>query len=374
MYSSVNNKLLDQTRNGRETIYFLNASEDKHMPHKRLLIWILIGIFILPIAAQSATYKKGTTSGGFLKLEVGPRAAAMGGAYVGLANDATATFWNPSGLTTGGGFQLFFQNSQLYAGMRQTFLASALPVVSGWSLGFFVNHLNIGNFEETTLNEPDGTGEHFSARNVALGISLATQLTDHVSVGVTGKFIEERIWYEISRNFAFDLGTLYRFSHIGVRVGMLLSNLGPGAAMNDGLQLTFRKEKPPDFPGSPGVEAQLKTGNFPLPMMFTLGVCVELVGSHSAFAKSNDNQVLFVASSNDAIDAPFRSNLGLEYAWRNIVYFRAGYRFNYDTSRGSLGFGLNFLPLVGKNVHFDYAWVDYGDLNSVSMWSFSMGF
>ncbi len=338
------------------------------------IFWAGLFWFVVGFSAQAAINKKGTTAGSFLKLEVGPRAAALGGAYAGLSADATATFWNPSGLTVAPGMQLYFQNSALYAGMRQTFVAAALPLVPGWKLGFSVNHLNAGSFEETTLTEPDGTGTRFTARDVALGASLAVQLTDHVSVGATAKFFEERIWYETSRAFAFDLGTLYRFTDLGIGVGMMLSNLGPTATMNNGLQLTFRKEKPPDYPGSPQVEAQLKTHDFPLPLMFTLGVSVELLGPHSAFVKSADNRVIIVASSNDAVDAPFRSNLGVEYTWRGMASFRAGYRLNYDTARGSLGFGLNLLRVVGKDLRFDYAWVDYGDLNAVSMWSFSMGF
>ncbi len=345
------------------------------MKHSRFRNWTIVLLSLLvPLAAQGATYKKGTTAAGFLKLEIGTRAVGMGGAYTGLVSDATATFWNPSGLTAAPGLQLFFQNSQLYAGMRQTFLAATIPLAPGWSLGLSVNHLNVGTFEETTLLEPDGTGAHFSARDVALGVSLASQLTDHVSVGATAKFLEERIWYETSRAVAFDLGTLYRFTDIGVGVGMMLSNLGPSASMDDGLQLTFRKEKPPDFPGSPQVEAQLKTQDFPLPLMFTLGASVELLGAHSAFVRSGDNRLILAVSSNDATDAPFRTNVGMEYSWRGIAQVRAGYRFNYDSSRGSLGFGLNLLPLVGKEVHLGYAWLDYGDLDAVSMWSLSMQF
>ncbi len=344
------------------------------MGRKAFFFFFLLQVGWLPFAAQSATYKKGTTAGSFLKLEIGPRAAALGGAYVSLSNDATATFWNPSGLSATAGFQVYVQNSRLYAGMRQTFLAGTAPLFPGWKMGFFVNHLNVGSFEQTTLTQPDGTGEHFSARDLALGISVSSQLTDHVSVGVTGKFFEERIWYETARAWAFDLGTLYRFGDSGLAVGMLLSNLGPTASMNEGVQLTFRKEKPPDFPGSPQVEAQLKTEDFPLPLMFTLGISFELLGTHSPFLKSRDQRLLIAVSSNDAVDAPFRSNAGVEYVWHHLASVRLGYRFNYDTARGSLGFGLNFLPLVGKNIRFDYAWLDYGDLNSVSMWSFSLEF
>jgi hypothetical protein len=42
--------------------------------------------------------KVGTFDGQFLKIGVGARAAAMGGAFVGVADDATAMFWNAAGI------------------------------------------------------------------------------------------------------------------------------------------------------------------------------------------------------------------------------------------------------------------------------------
>jgi len=335
---------------------------------------IFIILLLVSVQVFGSTYKKGTTAGSFLKLEVGARAAALGGSYVGLANDATASYWNPAGLFIRKGFNLSFQNSQLYAGLHQTFFATSYSITPEFSLGVFVNYLNIGTFEETTIQNPDGTGEIFTAKDMAVGLAFCSQLTDHVSIGVTAKYVQERIWYESASNVAFDLGTLYRFSDIGLSVGMLLSNLGPSMSMDQGPQLTFRKQKPDNFPGSPDVESQLKTRTFPLPMCFTLGIAMELVGRSSPFLKNERNRILLVASSNDAIDAPFRSNFGLEYAWNRTLLFRVGYRWNYDAARESFGMGLDLFPLLGKNIAFDYTWIDYRDLDSISMWSFSIGF
>jgi hypothetical protein len=38
----------------------------------------------------------GTSSGSFLRIGVGARAAAMGGAYVAVCDDITACAWNPA--------------------------------------------------------------------------------------------------------------------------------------------------------------------------------------------------------------------------------------------------------------------------------------
>ncbi len=340
---------------------------------------LIIAVIFLALAsglspAHATTYRKGTTSASFLKIEVGPRAVALGGAYVGVADDALAGFWNPSGLATLSGTELTFQSSSLYAGLRQTFLAAGTTFNSRFALGLYVNHLDLGGFEETTLEKPDGTGRNFTARNVAVGLVTASELTDHVSIGLAAKFIEERIWYETSRNVALDLGTFYRFTEVGIRVGMLLSNLGPNSVMDQGSQLLFRKEKPEDYPGSPQVEAKLKTLDFPLPLMFTLGFSVDVAGERGVWVRSESNRLLLAVSANDAIDAPFRTNLGAEYTWHDVASLRAGYRFHYDTAGLSLGFGLNLESILGYRVRFDAAWLDCGDLDAVTMWSFSMGF
>jgi len=55
---------------------------------------------LLPLTAEGAQIfeKVGTLGGQSLKIGVGARAAAMGDAYVAIADDATAVYWNPAGI------------------------------------------------------------------------------------------------------------------------------------------------------------------------------------------------------------------------------------------------------------------------------------
>ncbi len=41
----------------------------------------------------------GTNEAAFLKIDAATRPTAMGGAFVGVANDVNSVFWNPAGLT-----------------------------------------------------------------------------------------------------------------------------------------------------------------------------------------------------------------------------------------------------------------------------------
>src|SRR5210317_1200826 len=70
-----------------------------------VLLPILLLAFLLTTPAHSQELFKilggqrvGTSSMAFLKIPVGARAEAMGGAYVAVANDAFAAFWNPAGI------------------------------------------------------------------------------------------------------------------------------------------------------------------------------------------------------------------------------------------------------------------------------------
>ena len=57
----------------------------------------LVATAVAPTAAFAAT---GETGFAFLKLGVGARAMGMGSAYVAIADDPTALYWNPAGLAS----------------------------------------------------------------------------------------------------------------------------------------------------------------------------------------------------------------------------------------------------------------------------------
>ena len=67
-------------------------------------------LVLLTVPAQSAIKKVGQTGLQFLKVDVGARAAAMGGAYNMVGDDAGAIFYNPAGIgKVSTGFDVFLQ-------------------------------------------------------------------------------------------------------------------------------------------------------------------------------------------------------------------------------------------------------------------------
>src|SRR5213596_2212022 len=83
---------------------------------------------------------------------VGIRAQGMGGAFVALADDATATWWNPAGIATGP----FFNAVVEYDRLRATPEDKVLGVAVGFpALGVSYYHLPINQMRPPI---PTGTG------------------------------------------------------------------------------------------------------------------------------------------------------------------------------------------------------------------------
>jgi long-subunit fatty acid transport protein len=59
---------------------------------------VILAVLGLCLPAQAQFAKVGTVGLKFLDIGVGGRALAMGEAYVAVANDASAIFWNPAGI------------------------------------------------------------------------------------------------------------------------------------------------------------------------------------------------------------------------------------------------------------------------------------
>lgn len=329
-----------------------------------LTLWVLLLSTLLQAGELT---KVGTTAANFLQLGIGPRAQAMGGAFVAVSDDASALYWNPAGITQNRKMQLSYINTEMYADIQHQVVALAYALSPEDNIGLLINYLNFGKMDINTVLKPEGTGQHFDAASHSIGLTYGRQLTDKVSVAVTAKYIEERIWLEVARGYSFDIGALYTFDDYGMRVGMALTNLGPEMGIDEAPHLRFYKKKPDAYPGSPQAESQLVTKKFPLPLLFSLGVSADIMG-YNAILKDASQRLTFSFAANDGFDAPFRSNYGLEYGWQNAFFLRAGLYQGYDTAKGALGFGINIERYTQLDMQIDYAWVDYGNLGSLNVW------
>ena len=162
---------------------------------KKFLIVIIAAAGIL-----SAQTKTGSTAAPFLNIGIGPRAAAMGGAFVATANDVTALYWNPAGASRAEFSSALFTHSTWFADINYNWAGAMLNMGGSGTLGLTFMYLDYGDMEVTTLREPDGTGEMFNPKDMAFGLSYAYNLTDRFSVGLSVKYIKsEYLEYKCRR-------------------------------------------------------------------------------------------------------------------------------------------------------------------------------
>ncbi len=320
-----------------------------------ILFSLLVCLTSTSAAQQSDLNQIGTSMSNFLKIGVGARATAMGNSFVALSDDVSSTYWNPGGLAFTTKDQVMMQVTNWLADTKHYFFALSYSVGSLGKIGLSVNSFNSGDIEETTLNQPDGTGRTFDAGNIAAALSFSRSFTDRFSAGVTLKYISEELDRTSASTFAVDIGSIFITSFLNnMRIGISLSNLG-GRMSLDGSDLSVQY-----LPsgGTKYVTSQLRTEPWDLPLLFRFGVATTAI--------ETGNYKLTVSSEVvDSRDFDYRASLGGEFSFQNIFYLRGGYKFNHDESDLSFGAGVGFPEFSGFEITADYSYNDYGVLNTV---------
>ncbi|MEZ4700241.1 MAG: PorV/PorQ family protein [Rhodothermales bacterium] len=307
---------------------------------------------------RSTITKKGTTSAQFLKLGVGARAIALGGSYVSVANDLSALYWNPAGLSNLQGSAVQLAYTDYLAGVDYNFAAFGTSLGSAGVIAASLIYLDSGEMEVRTSTQPEGTGEQFSVRNLALQLSYGRALTDRFSLGGTLKYVQESIWHSSASSMAFDIGLLFITPYDRLRLGASMSNFGPKMQLS-GRDILFSQDPAPDQEGNVEiVNAQYLTDQHPLPLIFRLGL------SWDAIATADHRIILMTDAAHPNDNAEYM-NIGAEYSFRNLIALRTGYRnlFEPDGEQGlTFGAGLSLRLDRALRLRFDYAYADFGRL------------
>ena len=295
---------------------------------------------------EAGPAKVGTAAAQFLQIGVSARAIGMAEAFVAIANDASATYYNPAGIANLKSKEFFVSQSKWIADINHYFGAFVFPIGSAGSLGLSFIVLAT---DDIAVRKPfiGETGENFRASEAALGLTYAKYLTDRFSVGGTVKWINEDYYNYGANVFAADIGTLYNTGFRDMKIGMSVTNFGPDFHFSN------------DATGFTGQ-------NFPLPIHFRFGIALTVYSTevHSITAAVDLNQ------PNDNLR---RENFGLEYTWNDIVALRAGYKAEYDSENFSLGAGIRG-EMGGHDGNIDFSWSDMDRLGSTTRFNFGFGF
>ena len=298
----------------------------------------------------------GTSAAEFLEMGYGARAIGFGEAFVPVANDVSALYYNPAGLaypalfdakSSSGPYELLTAQSLLVQDINMTQLGFVKR-----PFGVSMTYLSLGKIEQRTTETatPDSTG---GASDLDLGVSYARKFAG-VSVGVTGKLIREAILNYSATAFGLDVGVLKHFENQPISFGATLTNVGTDIKFID--------------------------QSYPLPTTLSFG---------AAYGLTKDFPHALVAQ----IDLPRNGSpdlrLGFEYRGFGPIALRAGYRtYPADqrtaalgTTLGSTSSGLaDFYGMsLGAGLRtplgdIDFAMIPYGELGTAYRMSYSMNF
>ena len=314
--------------------------------------------------------KRGTTAADFLSLSQGARATAMGSAFVGVANDQSAMFWNPAGLAKIDGIGIMVDHTNWLADIAYNYIAASYNFGGMGTVGFSFISSSYGDMKVTTVDAPNGTGQVFSVSDIAFSLGYAINLTDNFAIGFNPKIIYQSIWEASAVGFAMDLGVLYKTPFDGIVLGMSISNFGTKMQMQGSTTLVTYDPDLTSTGNNGKIPANLSTDYWSLPLNFRVGL------AYSPISTEN-NKVTIAVDALHPSDNYESVNVGAEYVFKDIIALRGGYKslFLQNSEESfALGFGVKQILLGNVALRVDYAYQNFGRLNYIQKFTLGVSF
>jgi hypothetical protein len=310
---------------------------------------IILTILLICFALNSYAISEdaGTTGFAFSKLTFSPRAAALGSAYAGIANDPEAVFYNPAGL-----YQISQkQITAVYMSFLEDINCGAViysnPLTQTTNTTFYARFLTTS--ETRTLSDDQGnylgTDGTFGASDLEFGAAFAHHFSSALNVGATAKFIYESLDSNSATAIAFDFGLYHITTNPKLHFGLVLRNVG--------IQLSHYTSSEYDEN---------------LPTAIDLG-----------FGYRANSRLILSVDVYKPLKSDFYGRFGAEYGVHQMMKLRLGYKTNAsDWQKGgdgdslagiSGGFAISWQKYV-----LNYAFLSFGDLGLVNQISLNYNF
>lgn len=296
--------------------------------------------------------RAGISTAQFLKIGVGGRATAMGHAFVAVANDVSALYWNPAGLTQFSENQIMFAHNQWVVDINHDFIGAVYHLDDENTFGVSLTSLSMDEMKVTTEYAPFGTGEYFGFSDLGIAVSYSKKMTDQFSFGASVRYIEESLDRLKMRGIMIDLGTYYWTGLGSTRFAVTVSNFGNDLAPDGEVVLV-------------GNRTNSEWQSFSPPTMFRIGFALEPY-------EDDENRITTSIQLNHPNDNSENVSLGAEYVWNNMFFARAGYKINVDEQDFTFGAGVN-IPISIANISVDYAFANFARLGSAHRFSITLG-
>lgn len=273
---------------------------------------------------------------------------------------AEAMYLNVAGLSRISKTQIQIGHTRYIADININALGFAQKMGKGGAFGISLVALDMGNFDYTTEDVPEGSGATFSPSYFNMGLSYSHLFSNKVSVGVTAKFVNEAITNVAARAFALDAGVQYvSGENDNFKFGISLRNVGTKMRFSgEGLTKSLPNPGPTYEYDIPYYE---RSAQYELPSQLNIGASYDWllgkVNRLSLIGNFTSN-----AFSRDQVGA------GLELSVKKVFALRVGYKYEFDAPVGStqatldngLSAGFSFSVPVKKDsetrISLDYAY------------------
>jgi hypothetical protein len=268
--------------------------------------------------------RKGTGGATELRIPVGPRGSALGGAVASYIDGVESIYWNPAGLGSLERTEFLFSHSSWIASMELNYAAVATKVGGLGTFGVSVKALSIGDIIITTEDAPDGTGEIINPTFATITLGWGRTFTDRVLFGAGVSLVSEQILSAAARGIAFDFGVQYLTGWRGLRFGIAMKNFGPNMQFQ-GADFEFNQQPSGTNPQSGTRTSESISAEFELPSYFQIGANYDLLNTPEQYLVG----LLTFQSNNFQGDGYYGA---LEWKWKKGLALRGFYFGSVTTS------------------------------------------
>ena len=290
-------------------------------------VWLVLLNLIIFLHASSATAQNKNYAGDFLSIGVGARALGMGGAFAAVADDASAAYWNPAGLSFISNIEVTMIHLNTNSLQKYDFVNYAQYIEDIGAFAVSYIRLSVDQIP-LTQDTPDIKGYFENSENAIL-VSGGSRIFKGVAVGATFKYLFG----------GFSSGVDASFSGWGLDLGVLFK---PIRQLKLGLNLQ-------DITGT-----TVQWQNTVTEPTNTIPVNVKIGGAFSQRIKAIDSLITLAIDADTKYD--LRTHGGLELWYKNTIVGRAGFVSQQAISKPQVTLGAGFIAFF---VELDYAYVGY---------------
>lgn len=275
-----------------------------------LIFWIAI------VACFGSAYARDPQGGreSLFILGAGPRALGMGGAFVGIADDVSASYWNPAGLSLLEHRELGVMHVTLYEETVYDYVAAAWPILDLGTIAVSGIRLGSSGIEFRDQFGPRGTYDYSTGQ---YWLSFARKLFGFVHGGSNLKILNENLGDFSATTASVDFGILltpFRAVSLGVTVQ---------DALGGGLKLSSEEED--------------------IPRNIKAGIGAKWKSRDKSYAFTTDIDIDMTEGQ------PLSSHIGGELMMLSNLFVRIGYDREYVTFGGGVKYGLGAVDYAYKS-------------------------